>query len=132
MLNGGRHDDTYLFGYGDDQDVITDSNGNDQLLFADGINPGDVWLSQVGDDLRVNLLDSNDQITIDNWFKGTSSGNQIEQFQTDDGSILLNNQVDQLIQAMAVFNPSASGEFNPSQGLRDEMEMTITGAWQAA
>jgi Ca2+-binding RTX toxin-like protein len=132
VLNGGRHDDTYLFGYGDDQDIITDSNGNDQLLFADGINPGDVWLSQVGDDLRVNLLDSNDQITIDNWFKGTSSGNQIEQFQTDDGLILLNNQVDQLIQAMAVFNPSASGDFNPSQGLRDEMEMTITASWQAA
>jgi hypothetical protein len=73
-------------------------------------------------------MDSDDRITIDNWFKNDSS--QIEQFKTSDGSVLLNNQVDRLVQAMSVFDPPASGEFNPDQAVRDELITTIAAAWQ--
>jgi hypothetical protein len=44
--------------------------------------------------------------------------------------VLLNNQIDQLIQAMSIFDPPSSGEFNPDQMVRDQMEATIAAAWQ--
>gem|GEM_PF-1483435 len=130
-LEGGRHDDTYLFGYGDDQDVINDSHGNDQLLFSEGVNPEDIWLSKTGNDLQVQLVGSYDQVTIDNWFKGKNGSNQIEQFQSDDGSVLLNNQVDQLIQAMATFSEDTGmGWLDAVQQRPDEVNTVLAGVWQ--
>lgn len=130
QLNGGRNDDTYLYDAGDGSDVIMDAHGMDTLLFGEDIGSEDIWFAQSGSNLQINILDSIDQIVIENWYK--SDNHQVEQFQTHEGGLLLNNQVDQLVQAMAVFDPGMTGEFNPDQSARDQVDQTIAAAWSTA
>jgi Ca2+-binding RTX toxin-like protein len=105
ILTGGAGNDTYLFSRGGGQDRIVDSDataGNsDKVLFASGINPLDLVLSRQVNDLRLAIHGSPDQITVQNWYGGST--NQTETIQAGDGKVLLNSAVDQLIQAMAAF-----------------------------
>ena len=77
--------------------------------------------------LKIHLVGADDTMTVEDWYKGDKY--QIEQFLIDDGSVLLNTQVDQLVSAMAAFIPPTSGDFIPPQELRDELQTTITAAW---
>ena len=70
-------------------------------MFGATINPIDLVFSQSGNDLRITLHGSSDQVTVQNWYSGTT--NQTETIQAGNGQDLLNTQVDQLIQAMAGF-----------------------------
>jgi hypothetical protein len=58
-------------------------------------------ISRQANDLRLAIHGSSDQITVQNWYGGTT--NQIETLQAGNGQTLLSTQVDQLIQAMAGF-----------------------------
>ena len=102
MLIGGAGDDTYVFSRTGGQDTIQDSSGtSDKLQFTTSINPLDLILERNANDLRISLYNSTDQVTIQNWYSGTT--NQTETIQAGNGQQLLNTQVDQLIQAMASF-----------------------------
>jgi Ca2+-binding RTX toxin-like protein len=129
-LFGSSGGDTYLFGYGDDRDILgedqTDTASTDTVLFADGIDIDDVWFSQSGDDLRVHLIGGDDRLQINDWF---SDGHGIEQFQTANGDVLLESQVQQLVGAMAVFNPPDSGDLLVPQDIRDDVAATIAANW---
>jgi Ca2+-binding RTX toxin-like protein len=111
ILTGGAGNDTYLFSRGGGQDRIVDSDataGNsDKVLFASGINPLDLVLSRQVNDLRLAIHGSPDQITVQNWYGGST--NQTETIQAGDGKVLLNSAVDQLIQAMAQFGADNGG-----------------------
>lgn len=129
-LIGGSGDDLYRFDIGDDRDVImedlSDSAANDTVLFGDGIAVDDIWFSQSGNDLRINLLGTDDRLQINGWF---SDGHGIEQFQTATGDVLLESQVQQLVDAMAVFNPPDSGDLIVPQETRDDVAATIAAGW---
>jgi Ca2+-binding RTX toxin-like protein len=101
-VNGGSGNDIFLFGRGDGQDLVQDNSGTaDKLLYDAGINPLDLVISQQANDLRFTIHNSTDSVTIQNWY--TNSDSQVETIQAGNGQHLLNTQVDQLIQAMAVF-----------------------------
>jgi Ca2+-binding RTX toxin-like protein len=110
-LTGGSGNDRYNFLRGDGQDTIIDSDpfpGNqDRALFGAMINPLDLVISRQADDLRLAIHGSSDQITVQNWYVGTS--NRIETIQAGNGQTLLSTQVDQLIQAMAGFTQQNNG-----------------------
>jgi Ca2+-binding RTX toxin-like protein len=130
-LVGGLGDDSYHFARDDGSDVINDfesSPNNDQVLFGANISHDQLWFSQSGDDLRIDLIGTTDRIVINDWYQ--DSGNQIETFMTDDGLSLMNTQVDQLVQAMAAFTPPASGEIDLTANLRTQLEPVITANWQ--
>jgi len=78
----------------------------------------------------VQVIGTADQIVVDNWYLGP--GYQVELFEAGDGYNLLNTQVDQLVQAMAVFTPPASGETNLSPELQTQLEPVLAASWQAA
>nr|WP_301286358.1 calcium-binding protein [Neisseria perflava] len=84
ILIGGDGDDTYVFNSGDGNDIISDVSGDDVLSFGDGITASDIILTQDGDNLVISFCDSEDSITVSDWF--TSSDNQIETFSFADGS----------------------------------------------
>jgi len=124
---GDAGSDTYRFGRGSGTDILIDSEGtNDTVAFATDINPLDIILRQSGNDLRFSLYGTTDSLTIQNWYGGTA--NQTEVMQTGDGEQLLNNQVDQLIQAMASF--SAQSGLTWEQGIeqRPQDVQTIVAA----
>jgi len=99
-LYGESGSDTYKFGWGEGQDVISDTGGDADLVQLE-MNPLELIFSKSGNDLKIAVNNTSDQVTVQNWYSGAT--NQTEIFQTSDGSRLLNTQVEQLIQAMASF-----------------------------
>ncbi|MEW6248539.1 MAG: calcium-binding protein [Nitrospirota bacterium] len=132
-LKGGKGNDTYVFGRGDGRDKIVEKDataGNiDTLLFGAGINPLDLMLERSVNDLRMALYGSTDQVTIQNWYTGSSY--QIETIRAGNGQQLLNTQVEQLLQAMAGFSAQTGLTWEEAIAQRPEDVQAILAAnWQ--
>ena len=88
--------DVYLFGRGDGQDTVIDSDytaGNiDTLRFKEGVALADVDVSRVGYDLILAIRDSEDRVTLKNYFNDAlndfSSQYLIERVAFSDGTVL--------------------------------------------
>ena len=88
-LNGHNGIDTYVFGYGDGQDTISDSNAGNYLQFEAGITLDDVRMvttnSYANHDLYIYLqqngVDTGDMIYM-------SQVDRIAEFQFDDGTVV--------------------------------------------
>jgi Ca2+-binding RTX toxin-like protein len=129
-VNGGSGNDIFQFGRGEGQDLVQDNSGTaDKILYDAGINPLDLVVSRQANDLRLTIHGSSDQITVQNWYVGTT--NRIETIQAGNGQTLLSTQVDQLIQAMASFTQPASLTWdqaidqNPAQ-----VQSILAASWQ--
>jgi Ca2+-binding RTX toxin-like protein len=134
-VNGGSGNDTFLFGLGDGQDLVQDNSGSaDKMLFDGGINPLDLVISRQANDLRLAIHGSSDQITVQNWYVGTT--NRTETIQAGNGQVLLNTQVQQLIDAMAQFttdtglswDAASGGAGNPGQ--QAQFQSILAASWQ--
>ncbi len=130
LLQGGAGSDQYLFAWGDEQDTIIESAGNmDRLTFSSDIEPLDLMLSRSADDLRIALYGSHDQVTISDWYGG--AGNQLEAISAGNGWQLVNNQVDQLIQAMAAFSQQSGLSWEDAIAQRPEdVQAVLAASWQ--
>jgi len=71
----------------------------DRVELGVGIESGQLWFSQTGSDLAVSIIGTSDSLLVKNWYSGDIY--HIEQFVTSDGSVLLDTQVQQLVDAMA-------------------------------
>ena len=133
MLKGGTGNDTYIINRGDGQDKISENDatpGNaDMLSYGAGINPLDLVLSRQANDLRVSIHGTTDQVTVQNWYG--SAANQVETIQAGNGQHLLNNQVQQLIQAMASFTNQSGLTWDQAIAQRPQDVQAILAAnWQ--
>lgn len=132
-LDGGAGDDTYMFGFGDGQDLIRNNDAvsaNDRLLFGAGVTVDDIWFQDSGNDLVVSVLGTTDKVVFENWH--SNAANQIDRFETSNGQVLLQNQVNQLVTAMSSFVPSdGSGSGNvTSSTLPAPVTIAIGNSWQ--
>ncbi|MCP4186990.1 MAG: calcium-binding protein, partial [Gammaproteobacteria bacterium] len=131
-LSGESGNDTYLYSTGDGSTTIFNYDASaidDKLVFDTGVSIDDIWFSQAGNNLIVTLAVSDDQITINGWF-----GNDYYQLDSIEAgsSVLLNNQVDQLVSAMAAYSvPSGAGNVIP-QDVKDALQPVLADTWQAA
>jgi len=102
-LIGGTGNDTLVGGLGNDgyrtdignfgKDVITDAGGADDSLELMGLNPEQIWFSQVGNDLKIYNIDSpTNNVTVQNWFSDANArletiyanGKSLESFRLND------------------------------------------------
>jgi Ca2+-binding RTX toxin-like protein len=129
---GGAGDDTYRLGLGDGADAVQEDDataGNtDTALFAAGIADDQLWFSQVGDSLKVDVIGTSDSFTINSWYLGSQY--HVEQFKTSDGKTLLDSQVQNLVQAMAAFAPPAAGQTTLPSDYAATLEPVIAANWQ--
>ena len=77
--------------------------------------------------MRINIIGTTDQITIEDWYDGQAQ--QLEEIQASDGLILANNQIDQLVSAMASFNIPDAGELTLSSDLQEQLAPALAVAW---
>jgi Ca2+-binding RTX toxin-like protein len=145
-IKGGRGDDTYLFNRDDDLDVINEQQGEDTLRFGESIEEDDLWFWRDHKDLNIGIIGTDDKVTIEDWYQHSHhhygwgygwgwhghSDNRIERFELSDGTALLENQVQQIVDAMSVFDVPNSGTLDVPQTLQDDVQSVITTAWQAA
>ena len=135
-IQSGASADTYLFNRGDGQDTINDYGynsygyvaGKDQIVFGADINADQLWFQRVGNNLEIKVIGTEEKITIENWY--SSSIYHIEQFQTADGQILLDTQVDALVQAMASFAPPVSGQTSLPPNVQNTLNAVIAANWK--
>jgi Ca2+-binding RTX toxin-like protein len=132
-LTGGAGNDTYVFNPGWGQDTIAENDstaGNtDTAIFGGPVRPLDLVLSRAANSLAMALHGSTDKATVQSWYSGTAY--QTEVIQAGDGSRLLSNQVDQLIQAMASYTASTGLTWDQAIDQRpQEVQAVLAGYWQ--
>ena len=96
-LIGGTGNDTYVFGHGDGQDSVFDTNGVDRITFGAGVTRDQVTFELVGLDLVIRLQPGNDSLVILGGADATSNLRGIESFEFGDGTILTMGDVQTLI-----------------------------------
>ncbi len=131
-LRGGAGNDIFRYARGDGADSLYDYDltvGNaDMLRFGADIAADQLWFRRVHSDLEVSVIGTADKTTITNWYSG--SAYHVEQFVTAEGKVLLDTQVDNLISAMASFNPPAAGQSTLPQNYRDALAGVIAANWK--
>jgi Ca2+-binding RTX toxin-like protein len=133
-LVGGTGNDVYYFGPGAGHDTLNENDataGNSDLVdvSSDRLN---LVFSYSGSNLLMQLHGTSDTLTVQSWQNGTA--NQIEVFRAQDGSTLLNAQVNQLIQAMATFSVSHGG-ISWDQAIQEipgEVQTVLAAHWHSA
>ena len=133
-LYGNQGSDTYQLARGDGADLVKDYDPDgssfDIARYGADIRHDQLWFQQVNNDLFVSIIGTNDQVRISGWYQDQAS--QLDAFHAGDGYVLLNSQVEQLVQAMAGFQPPASGELDLTPSLHAELDPVISANWQAA
>ena len=99
---GGLGNDTYYFNLGDGQDILSDNQGGDKIVFSEGITAENlrITLDVTESHWIVELIDENgdltgDKITVENAFNNIDY--QLESFEFSDGSSMTLEQIQQVI-----------------------------------
>ena len=98
------------------------------LMLEDG-RSDQLWFTQLGNDLALYVLGTQDTIVVKNWYR---SGNQfhMEQIKTSDGKTLLDGQVHNLVQAMSGFAPPAAGQTTLPAAYQAALAPALAANWQ--
>ena len=78
VLTGNGGNDTYQFGHGGGQDRIVNGTASStaasgELDFGASITANQLWFQRNGNDLSIEVMGSQDQITVAGWFSGAGS-----------------------------------------------------------
>ena len=130
VLTGLGGNDIYQYSRGGGQDTVVDNSGtSDTMQFGVTINPLDLVISRQANDRRLSIPGSSDQVTIQNWYAGST--NRTETIQAGNGQTMLSTQVDQLIQAMAGFTQQTGLTWDQAIDQRPQDVQTVLAAsWQ--
>ncbi|MBS7526344.1 hypothetical protein KHM83_06615 [Fusibacter paucivorans] len=96
--------------------IITDTSYMDQIY------------KRNGDDLVIEIFNDNNSITIDNWFDGEAY--QVDTIIASNNNVMYNENVSQLIQAMAAY--SSENGISWQQALEEnpeEVQNILTSYW---
>lgn len=130
-LAGGKGNDTYLLGrsYGSDTVIENDvtAGNTDIALFLPGISADQIWFQHVGNNLEASIIGTTDKLIIKDWYLG--SAYHLEQFRTADGLTLLDSKVEDLVTAMASFQPPDAGQTTLPPAYEASLDPVITAFW---
>jgi len=101
-----------------------------ELDFLPGISSNQLWFKQAGNDLLVQVMGGQDQVTVSNWFANGSA--RLQEIKA--GGLEVDSGLSQLVQAMATYSAN-NPAFNPataSQAPNDPaLQTAIAAAWHA-
>jgi Ca2+-binding RTX toxin-like protein len=136
LLDGGAGNDTYQVSRGHGVDTVVQAGisdaatTTDTLRFTTGVAFDQLWFSQVGNDLRVDVIgETNSSVTMDGWYADATR--RVDLFHTVDGSRSLSAaNVENLVSAMAAFSPPAAGQMTlAAAGLDDDLNGILAANW---
>lgn len=130
VLDGGLGSDTYLFGRGSDTDIVVNGDSTvatDKVLFGAGIDKEQLWFQRDGADLNVSVIGTDDELVVRDWY--ASAQKRVDTFETAAVDSLTEANVQQLVAAMAAFDPPSGSSLDLPQAVLDELQPTLTAAW---
>jgi Ca2+-binding RTX toxin-like protein len=71
-LNGEGGDDDYVFDSASGNDMIFDADGQNRIVITDA-TPDKIWMTRVGDDLRISVIGGTSSITVQGYYIEGSS-----------------------------------------------------------
>ncbi|WP_404479230.1 cadherin domain-containing protein [Novosphingobium sp. BL-52-GroH] len=89
-LNGASGNDTYIFDRYSGTDTLTDTSGSNTITFDETVAYNELWLTQVGNDLRIAVIGSDASITVKGFFLA-SGQSRIHAIQTTTHVIFLDH-----------------------------------------
>ena len=131
----GNTNNTYLATTGSGQIPIAaqaSAGAANDLDFTGGITDQNLWFLQSGNNLQIDILGTNTNVTVNNWFSGGS--NQLQEITA--GGLKIDSQISQLVQAMATYSASQSG-FDPTSSSVSAvpndsgLQATLASSWHA-
>ena len=134
-LFGGAGDNTYVASPSTGQATIYATQGagtTNELDFTGGITEQNLWFEQSGTDLKIDLLGTSTQVDVSGWFGSTN--NQLQEISA--GSLKIDSQVSQLVQAMATYSANNPGFDPTTAGVSSvpndtTLQNALTAAWHA-
>src|SRR6185369_2726530 len=94
---------------GQDTIVNTGNSSKSGTLDFGNIAANQLWFLKSGNDLKIDVMGSTQQVTVSGWFN--SAGAQLQSITA--GGLTLDTQVNALVQSMATYSAAHSG-FNPA------------------
>jgi Ca2+-binding RTX toxin-like protein len=121
--------DTYVWGRGQGRDTIQDQGGNDQVLVSAGVTADQLWFSQSGNDLKVRVIGTTNELVIQGWYVDPTK--RLESIKTSDGKTLLSTDVQNLVDAMAQL-PFPVNAMTLPPGLQSALAPVFAANWLGA
>ena len=101
QLDGGLGNDTYGFDANSGSDRVIDASGSNRLVI-NGVTADQIWLTRVGDDLRIALIGGSSIITVAGYYAATGAS-LVKEIALQGGSLFLAHAQD-LISAMTAWS----------------------------
>ena len=89
-------------------DTDTTVGNKDTLQLGADVANDQLWFSQAGNNLEIQIIGTNDRMVITNWFGGNA--NHVEEVKAGDGKTLTDTNVQNLVTAMAAMTPPPFGQ----------------------
>ena len=130
-LYGGAGNDTYIFAKNHGQDSIKDdhaNNTNGNKIVLQDFNSDELWFSQNGNNLIINHIGTDDQISVENWFYSET----YRQFTitTADNKAITAGQVQKLLTAMAGFTVNTEANISSDEQMHSFVQQgNIAAYW---
>ena len=136
FLQGGAGNDIYQIdgtgtktvtivntGRGADRDVIEFTSASSEHLWfsRDSANNNALVIHQIG---------TQSVVRIEDWF--ASNSNHVASIKTNDGKVLTDSNLANLVQAMASLTPPAAGETSLNPSRHTALDSVLAANWQAA
>lgn len=97
------------------------------VLSLQNTSADNLWFIKSGNDLLIDVIGSDDEITVQDWYKNDNQ--KLDVIQAGDLKLLA-NKVDNLVNAMAAFSAPAGGEAQLAEDVRDQLTPVIAANWQ--
>ncbi|MCA1323186.1 calcium-binding protein [Herbaspirillum sp. alder98] len=148
ILCGGAGNDRYLFMRGDGTDAIYNLGhvgDRDIIRWTGDISPDQLWFRKVGNNLKVSLIGTNDEVTIMKWF--VDDAQRVERFELSTNNIdilpsvfqfegpkpeihsLENAKVDALVEAMSALPPPPLGTTSLPENYHAALDPVLAASW---
>lgn len=129
----GLGSDTYRISAGAGSITIAEHQGlasaQDRIQWDSSVDNDDLWFSRAGQDLQVSVIGTSDALTIKDWYQGAQ--HQVELMRSGSGQVLMNNQIDALVSAMASFGPIPSAQQSlAATSPLSPLSLQIASSWQ--
>lgn len=128
-LIGTGANDTYVMNATDQSDTIINGSSATtaatNVLDVNAANHEQLWFEQSGKNLVIDVLGTNQEAIVQNWFNASSA--QLQTIVGNDGYTLTAANVQNLVQAMATFS-AANAAFNPASTMNTSLTNPAYGA----
>ncbi|OQW63987.1 MAG: hypothetical protein A4S17_00305 [Proteobacteria bacterium HN_bin10] len=111
VLEGGAGNDTYVFDAASGVDRIVDASGDRNAIVLTGVTHDKIWLSQVGNDLKIGVIGGDATITVADYF--AAGGSRVRSIATDTHTLYLAHAGD-FITAMTASSATTPASVAPA------------------